>query len=99
MRVRRPRSWPRSNAAWPSGRPAISDASSGRYATATRFLSFLLAPTIGYFCSRLVDGWSRHQPWAEAMPWARYGLGMAALALGGLAGYLALRGLFRIFAR
>ncbi len=33
------------------------------------------------------------------MPWARYGLGMAALALGGLAGYLALRGLFRIFAR
>lgn len=29
------------------------------------------------------------------MPWARYGLGMAALALGGLAGYLVLRGLLR----
>jgi hypothetical protein len=44
----------------------------------------------------MVDGWSRHQAWAEAVPWLRYGLGMAALALGGLAGYWALRGLFRL---
>jgi len=32
------------------------------------------------------------------MPWARYGLGMAALTLGGLAGYAALRGVFRLLA-
>jgi len=30
------------------------------------------------------------------MPWARYGLGMAALATGGLAGYWLLRWLFRL---
>lgn len=32
------------------------------------------------------------------MPWLRYGLGMAALAAGGFAGYWALRGLFRLLA-
>lgn len=100
MRARRPRSWPRSSAASPSGRPAISEAAGvdggGRYAKVARFFSFLLAPTLGYACSRVVDGWSRHQAWAETMPWARYGLGMAALALGGFAGYWALRALFRV---
>jgi len=32
------------------------------------------------------------------MPWVRYGLGMAALAIGGLAGYWLLRALFRLAA-
>jgi hypothetical protein len=32
------------------------------------------------------------------MPWLRYGLGMAALALGGLLGYWGLRALFRLAA-
>lgn len=91
-----PRSSPRSNAASPSGKPAISDAPGGRYERIAKFLCFLFAPTLGYALSRSVDGWSRHQPWAETMPWIRYGLGMTALVLGGIAGYWALTWFFKV---
>jgi hypothetical protein len=93
-----PRSWPRSSAGSSSGRPDISEPDGGRFHRIARLVSFLLAPTLGYAVSRVVDGWSRHQPWAESAPWARWGLGMAALAAGGLAGYWALRALFRLAA-
>jgi hypothetical protein len=93
-----PRSWPKWSVACRCGRPGISDERAERYRRIATLISFLCAPTIGYACSRAVDGWSRHQAWAEQMPWARYGLGMAALALGGFVGYIALRGLFRVLA-